>query len=210
LKLKIVVDNKPFEVEIKDSWEEAVVEGMAFPIKVSREEVEKGTVTVEVDGVKLEVELAGAAAGEQQVAYTARLAGQEYRVVIEGIEGIEITPEVRGRKGLPRARGPPLAPSARLAPSPPPSAPPAAEKVEVAEKAELGAGAVMPPMPGKVIEVRVKPGDCVKAGDVLLILEAMKMQNEIVAPIDGVVKEVNVAPEASVELTDVLVVIEPA
>ena len=47
---------------------------------------------------------------------------------------------------------------------------------------------VVPPMPGKVIEVRVKEGDRVRKGDVLLVLEAMKMRNEIVSPADGVVR----------------------
>jgi glutaconyl-CoA/methylmalonyl-CoA decarboxylase subunit gamma len=49
---------------------------------------------------------------------------------------------------------------------------------------------IFPPMPGKVLEVRVKDGDVVRAGAVLLRLEAMKMVNEITSPIDGTVREV--------------------
>lgn len=72
-----------------------------------------------------------------------------------------------------------------------------------------GKGArVKPPMPGKVVAVRVKPGDEVKAGDVLLILEAMKMQNEIPAPTAGVVKSVHVKPGQTVEGKDLLIEIE--
>ena len=48
-------------------------------------------------------------------------------------------------------------------------------------------------MPGNILDVRVKPGDSVKAGDTLLILEAMKMENEISAPQDGTVASVNVS-----------------
>jgi biotin carboxyl carrier protein len=51
---------------------------------------------------------------------------------------------------------------------------------------------IVPPMPGKVIEVRVKEGDRVHKGDVLLVLEAMKMRNELTSPVDGVVRGLTV------------------
>ena len=51
-----------------------------------------------------------------------------------------------------------------------------------------GGAPVVPPMPGKVIEVRVREGDRVRKGDVLLVLEAMKMRNELTSPADGVVR----------------------
>lgn len=54
----------------------------------------------------------------------------------------------------------------------------------------LAAGAVVAPMTGKVVQVRVKPGDAVKADDVLLVLEAMKMEYRLGAPRDGVVEAV--------------------
>jgi biotin carboxyl carrier protein len=60
-------------------------------------------------------------------------------------------------------------------------------------------------MPGNIIKVNVKAGDSVKKGDVLCILEAMKMENEVCAPADGVVASVNVAQGASVQTDDVLV-----
>ena len=59
-------------------------------------------------------------------------------------------------------------------------------------------------MPGNIIKVNVKSGDSVKKGDVLCILEAMKMENEICAPSDGVVAGVNVSQGASVQTDDVL------
>ncbi len=60
-------------------------------------------------------------------------------------------------------------------------------------------GAVRAPMQGTILRVKVKPGDKVKAGQVLAVLEAMKMENDIVAPRDGVVKEVLVQPGQTVQ-----------
>ena len=56
---------------------------------------------------------------------------------------------------------------------------------------------VIPPMPGKVIEIRVKEGDPVRKGDVLLVLEAMKMRNELTSPVDGVVRGLAVTAGAN-------------
>lgn len=69
-------------------------------------------------------------------------------------------------------------------------------------------GAVRAPIAGRVLSVRVKAGDAVKSGDVLLILEAMKMENEIKASADGTVKEVLVGEGARVMEGDSLVVVE--
>ena len=68
-----------------------------------------------------------------------------------------------------------------------------------------GAVAVKAPMPGNILDVKVKAGDSVKAGDVLAILEAMKMENEIVAPQDGTVASVNVNKGDTVNSGDTLV-----
>ena len=62
------------------------------------------------------------------------------------------------------------------------------------------------PMPGKVLEVKVKAGDAVKAGDVLMILEAMKMQNEIMAPADGTISDVRISAGQTVGTGDVMIV----
>ncbi len=62
-------------------------------------------------------------------------------------------------------------------------------------------------MPGTILSIAVKAGDSVKAGQVLLILEAMKMENEIVAPRDGTVSRVAVTKGASVNTGDLLVVL---
>jgi biotin carboxyl carrier protein len=63
-------------------------------------------------------------------------------------------------------------------------------------------------MPGLVIKVLVSPGDRVAAGDVVVVLEAMKMENEICSPKDGTVREVRVRAGESVQQSQALVVIE--
>ena len=95
----------------------------------------------------------------------------------------------------------PAAPAAAAAPAPAPAAAPApAPAAEPAAPAgTAGAVAVNAPMPGNILDVRVKPGDSVKAGDTLLILEAMKMENEISAPQDGTVASVEVRKGAVVD-----------
>ncbi len=69
-------------------------------------------------------------------------------------------------------------------------------------------GAVLAPMPGKIVSLMVKKGDSVKEGQVVAILEAMKMENEIHASKDGVVVDVRVSKGANVNRGDVLLVIE--
>lgn len=79
-----------------------------------------------------------------------------------------------------------------------------------AKQAVGGTGAVVSQMTGRVIRVDVAPGDTVKEGDIMLVIEAMKMENEIAAPVSGTVKIVSVAAGARVAEGDPLVVIEPA
>ena len=84
--------------------------------------------------------------------------------------------------------------------SAPKAAPAAAPKAApAAAPSAAGAVAVTAPMPGKILGVKASAGQAVKRGQVLLILEAMKMENEIVAPQDGTVATINVAVGDSVE-----------
>ncbi|MBQ2275985.1 MAG: biotin/lipoyl-binding protein [Lachnospiraceae bacterium] len=89
------------------------------------------------------------------------------------------------------------------APKAAPAAPKAAPKAAPAAGA-AGAVKVNAPMPGKVLSVKAAVGQAVKKGDVLLVLEAMKMENEIVAPQDGTVASIQVSAGQSVEAGDVL------
>ena len=92
------------------------------------------------------------------------------------------------------------APAAPKAPAAPAAAPKAAAPAGAA-----GAVTVKAPMPGNILDVKVKAGDSVKAGDTLLILEAMKMENEISAPQDGTIASVNVRKGDVVNSGDLLI-----
>ncbi|MDT8377692.1 MAG: biotin/lipoyl-containing protein [Desulfotignum sp.] len=67
---------------------------------------------------------------------------------------------------------------------------------------------ILAPMPGTIVEISVKPGDAVEEGQEILVLEAMKMENPIVATADGTIKEVNVSVDDKVATNQVMVVIE--
>lgn len=89
------------------------------------------------------------------------------------------------------------------------SSAPKIAKTESAPKTEvLTSGGIKAPMPGTISDVKVTQGQHVKKGEVLLILEAMKMENELMSPKDGVVKSVHVAKGDSVNTADVLVIVE--
>ena len=82
------------------------------------------------------------------------------------------------------------------------------KKEEKHVKVSKGQDLVKSPMPGNIWKIEVKEGQEVKAGDVLLILEAMKMENEILAPRDGLVSEIPVKEGDTVNTGDDLVVID--
>lgn len=71
-----------------------------------------------------------------------------------------------------------------------------------------GPGRVEAPLPGAILAVKIAPGDTVVSGQVLMLLEAMKMENEVVAPVAGRVASVRVQPGDSVSLGDLLCVLE--
>ena len=89
------------------------------------------------------------------------------------------------------------APSAPAAPAAAPAAPAAAPAAPAAPAA--GGEKVTSPMPGTILSVNVAAGDAVKRGQVLMILEAMKMENEIMCPCDGTVTSVSVTKGTAVE-----------
>lgn len=90
----------------------------------------------------------------------------------------------------------------------PAPAAPAAAPAPAASPAPAGGEAVSAPMPGTILAVNVQNGAAVKKGDVLFVLEAMKMENEIMAPRDGVAASVSVTKGAAVESGTPLCVIQ--
>ena len=86
-----------------------------------------------------------------------------------------------------------------------PVAAPAAPKTQAtAQTGAAGANKVVAPMPGTILDVKVSVGQSVKKGDVICVLEAMKMENDIPAPCDGVIASVSVQKGASVGANDVI------
>lgn len=120
--------------------------------------------------------------------YTITVNGTPYNVTVEDANG----------SAAPVAAAPTPAAAPASAPAPAPAAAPAAP-------ATAGSVSVDAPMPGNILDIKVSNGASVKAGDVLLILEAMKMENEIVAPQDGTVASVNVNKGDTVEAGQTLV-----
>ena len=105
----------------------------------------------------------------------------------------------------------PAAPAAAPAPAPAPAAAPAAVPAPAAAPAAptaVAAGEVVAaPMPGNILKVNCSQGQAVKAGDILVVLEAMKMENEILAPRDGTVAQVVTTKGAVVDTGAPLVVL---
>ncbi len=91
------------------------------------------------------------------------------------------------------------------------AAPVAAAPVAAAPAAPVAVSAegrnVVSPMPGTILDIKVQNGQAVKAGDVMFVLEAMKMENDIVAPADGVVKQVVATKGSTVDTDEILAVI---
>lgn len=117
---------------------------------------------------------------------------KNYRVTVNGV-AYEVSVEELNETSAPAA-----APAA-------PQAAPAAPKAAPAASVPAGSNAVKAPMPGNILKVAVKAGDSVKKGALLCVLEAMKMENEILAPADGTIDTVAVAPGATVATDAVLV-----
>ena len=118
--------------------------------------------------------------------------------LIVTVNGVAYNVTVEEGTGAAAASAPvAAAPTAAPAPAAAPAAP-------SAPAGAAGSVTVTAPMPGNILDVKVKAGDSVKAGDTLLILEAMKMENEISAPQDGTVASVNVRKGDVVNSGDLL------
>ena len=119
---------------------------------------------------------------------------KKYNVTVNGA-AYEITLEVVDAADIKATPVPAAAPA------------PAAAPVPVATSAPLSGETVASPMPGTILSVNVQNGAAVNKGDVLMVLEAMKMENEIIAPCSGTIASVNVQSGASVETGATLCVI---
>ena len=131
--------------------------------------------------------------------YKVTVNGTAYDVLVEDMGGAQ-------------AGYAPVAQPAPAAVTPAPATPqpapaPVAAPIPAAAPAPAGASVVEAPMPGKILKISVAVGASVSSGDVLLILEAMKMENEISAPAGGTVREIRAREGDSVNTGDVLIVL---
>lgn len=125
--------------------------------------------------------------------YVVTLNGKNYEVEVEETDAV-ITAVTDAAPAAPVAAAAPTAPAAAPTPAAAPAAAADGQKV-------------LSPMPGTILSVNVSVGSAVKAGEVILILEAMKMENEIVAPCDGTVKQLAVQKGSTVATDALLAVV---
>lgn len=126
--------------------------------------------------------------------YNINVNGKMYQVEVEEVGGSSAPVfSAASQAAAPTPVAAPVAPAA-------PAAAPAASSAPVT-------GAMAAPMPGTILDIKVTEGQAVKAGDILIILEAMKMENEIVAPSEGKILKIHTSKGAAVSTGDALVTI---
>ena len=132
--------------------------------------------------------------------YVITLRDKTYEVEVEQGEAM-IIDEYEAKAPVAAAPAPVAAPAAPAA-APAPAAPAAAAPVAVASGTPVTA-----PLPGNILQIKVSQGQAVKAGDLLILIEAMKMENEVLAPCDGTISQILVSKGQAVATGDTLIVI---
>ena len=181
MKREVTVDGKTYKVELEDYRPDA-----PFTVKVNDKPVE----------VALESE------PSNQESFTLKVKGKKYAVEMpRNNRQASFTAKVNSCSFKIEVKT-----SARQTIVAPAS--PTHTMIQRLPKKTVNQGAVTAPMSGKIIKVKVKKGDSVKAGDVLCTLEAMKMENEVTAPTNGVIEEIMVQEGKTVNTDDILLVIK--
>ena len=119
---------------------------------------------------------------------------KRYNITVNGNTYDVVVEEVDSQGASAPVAAPVMTAAAPIAPKAAPAAAPA----------NAGGTKVISPMPGTILDIKVTAGQAVKKGDVICVLEAMKMENDIPAPCDGVVASINVQKGATVAANDVL------
>ncbi len=182
MRLTVELRGRPTEVEVAPDLASVRLEGHSYPVKV----VARGPLRVELEVGGEPVVVDGWPDGSPAPPGPVDVNGERSPVRVQVTAGA--APD--------GPTGPAVAASVPGPPTPAAVAP--------------GATAILPPMPGRVVEVRVTAGERVAKGAVLLVLEAMKMRNEVTAPADGTVLEVRVQSGANVRARETMVVLGPA
>ncbi len=126
--------------------------------------------------------------------YNINVNGKMYQVEVEEVGNFGASNAAPAAVAQPASVA---APTAAAAPAPAPQSAPASSGPV--------AGAMSAPMPGTILDIKVSVGQSVKAGDILIILEAMKMENEIVAPTDGKIVQIHTSKGSAVSTGDALI-----
>ena len=140
--------------------------------------------------------------------YVVTMNGKRYEVEVERMSAFHMLTREEIASGVSTPVQPVAAPAPKAAAPAPAAAAPAPAAAAPAPAAApagvAGSITVESPMPGKILSVEKKVGDSVEAGQTIMILEAMKMENEIVAPEAGTIASINVSVNQSVEAGEVL------
>ncbi|MCI4320740.1 MAG: biotin/lipoyl-binding protein [Thermoplasmata archaeon] len=180
MKVEVTVDGERREVEVDLGRGVVRWNGRELPLKVVSESPLK--VELEVAGERTVVE--GWVTGVATPPAILVVGGENYAVQVKRhASSVSTSPPARARAATPGPPAPAVGPS-------------------------TGSG-IVPPMPGKVVELRVKNGDRVTKGQVLLVLEAMKMRNEVASPVAGTVADIRVAPGANVRAREMMLSVVP-
>lgn len=179
-----------------------VIENRHYKVELARKETGKGQFEAKINDRRVDMKLEESETGALSP-LTLTIAGKTYQAELGRIDRhAPFTLKVNDALFQVQLKEP-VKRIATLAPTMPVLA-----KAEKRRGPVAQAGDVVAPMAGKIVSVKVKLGDSVKVGDVVCILEAMKMENEITATQTGVVQEVNVAEGTPVNEGDSLIVIK--
>jgi biotin carboxyl carrier protein len=179
---------------------EAVIDGKPRRIELTR--TSPNSYTAKIDGKPREIKLQENGIVSEK-AFTIEIDGKTYKVELPKVEGKKIPVKVEDTGFEVEVK---IASRIQALTGFEPTSQAAMKKTGTNRKIAVE-GAVTAPMTGKIVQVKVKKGDQVKAGQVLCVIEAMKMENEISAPKAGIVQEVNVAEGTPVNESETLFVI---
>ena len=185
MRLTVELEGKPTVVDVADDLQSVRVGERSFPLRV----VARGPMRVDLEIGGETVAVAGWPEHNPSPTGPVDVNGERWKASVRA----ETPVDARGVPGLKVA--------------PPSSVPPPAGSTASSELP--GAVPVVPPMPGRVVEVKVREGEAVAKGAVLLVLEAMKMRNELTSPIDGVVRDLRVREGANVRAREPMLVLVP-
>lgn len=155
--------------------------------KYKLEDVPADVIAKTLDDVKREDELVAKAVSGELMAKTDCNGKHEMEVFVDGEKFNVVFPEIRSNGARSKRK-----------------------KLEVKNTKEASSGALLAPIPGMLVEYRKKNGDQVKAGETVVVVEAMKMMNNFKSPVDGILSEINFKSGDAVAKNDVLFVVEPS